>query len=220
MYGNSINLRGIGPNATLMLVDGHRMTSNSRSVNPSVIPTLGLERVEVVADGASAIYGSDAIAGVVNLIPRRNLDGVEAFARYGLVRQMATSTRSMSGAAGGKVWDTAASHARLRACRSLTTSAAMTATSSAATRRHLAAATIASRACSPGNAAHRHASTYAIPAGGLTARAMQRSWSPAPRTAATRLIGQDLFPRQKYDSVNTTFNQDIDDWSRVFADGF
>ena len=83
VYANSINLRGIGPNATLTLLDGHRMTSNTRSVNPSVIPTLGLERIEVVADGSSAIYGSDAIAGVVNLIPRRNLDGVEAIARYG-----------------------------------------------------------------------------------------------------------------------------------------
>lgn len=70
VYGNSVNLRGIGPNATLILVDGHRVTNNSRSVDPSVLPTLGVERVEIVADGASAIYGSDAVAGVVNLIPR------------------------------------------------------------------------------------------------------------------------------------------------------
>ena len=76
-----MNLRGIGPYATLMLVDGHRVTNNSRSTDPSIIPTLGLERIEVVADGASAIYGSDAIAGVVNLIPRRDLDGAEVFAR-------------------------------------------------------------------------------------------------------------------------------------------
>src|SRR6478735_3917480 len=104
VYANSVNIHGIGPNATLTLIDGHRATSNGRSVNPSVIPTLGLERIEVVADGASAIYGSDAVAGVVNLIPRRNLDGAEAFSRYG------SDTRGdfhewNAGAAFGKVFD-------------------------------------------------------------------------------------------------------------------
>ena len=83
-FGNSVNLRGIGPYATLVLVNGHRVVSNTRSVDPSIIPMLGLERVEVVADGASAIYGSDAIAGVVNLIPRRSFEGFEAIARYGV----------------------------------------------------------------------------------------------------------------------------------------
>src|SRR5690606_24031964 len=80
VYGNTVNLRGIGPYATLIIVDGHRVTNNTRSTDPSIFPTLGVERVEVVADGASAIYGSDAVAGVVNVIPRRSLDGVEVFA--------------------------------------------------------------------------------------------------------------------------------------------
>ena len=44
VYGNSINLRGIGPNATLIIVDGHRVVSNGRSTDPSVLPTLGVER--------------------------------------------------------------------------------------------------------------------------------------------------------------------------------
>ena len=84
VYGNTVNLRGIGPYATLVLIDGHRVTSNSRSVDPSILPSLGVERVEVVADGASAIYGSDAVAGVVNIIPRRNFerrrsDGAQGF---------------------------------------------------------------------------------------------------------------------------------------------
>ncbi len=58
VYGNSINLRGIGPSATLILVDGHRVTNNGRSTDPSILPSLGVQRVEIVADGASAIYGS------------------------------------------------------------------------------------------------------------------------------------------------------------------
>src|SRR5687768_12935647 len=103
VYGNTVNLRGIGPYATLILVDGHRVINNSRSFDPSVLPTLGLERVEVIADGSSAIYGSDAIAGVVNLIPRRNLDGVEALARYGSSEDGAYN-ESMVGIAVGKEW--------------------------------------------------------------------------------------------------------------------
>lgn len=83
---NGVNLRGLGGTATLTLIDGYRsvvMGSFGNFIDPSGIPTLGLERVEVVADGASAIYGSDAVAGVVNLITRKRFDGVEAFARYG-----------------------------------------------------------------------------------------------------------------------------------------
>ena len=75
-YSNSVNLRGLGPFSTLIMMDGHRMTTNGRAIDTSVLPTLGVERIEVIANGAAAIYGSDAVAGVVNLIPRRNLDGV------------------------------------------------------------------------------------------------------------------------------------------------
>src|SRR5690606_20954955 len=100
VYGNTMNLRGIGPYATLILVDGHRVTNNSRSTDPSILPTLGVERVEVVADGASAIYGSDAVAGVVNLIPRRSLDGVEVYARAGLA-ESGDFSETLVGAAWG-----------------------------------------------------------------------------------------------------------------------
>src|SRR5690606_4504278 len=102
-YGNSVNLRGIGPYATLVLIDGHRVVNNSRSTDPSVIPTLGVERVEVVADGASAVYGSDAVAGVVNIVPRRSLDGVEAFVRGG-VADRGGFHEWAAGAAVGKVF--------------------------------------------------------------------------------------------------------------------
>jgi iron complex outermembrane receptor protein len=83
--GAAINLRGINPSATLTLVDGQRITSSGVSaafVDPNVIPTFALERIEIVADGASAIYGSDAVAGVVNIIPRKSVEGLEAHFRY------------------------------------------------------------------------------------------------------------------------------------------
>ena len=68
---NSINLRGLGTAATLNLIDSHRIPPqgpNLRQFDSNSIPLIALERIEVVADGASAIYGSDAIAGVVNYI--------------------------------------------------------------------------------------------------------------------------------------------------------
>jgi iron complex outermembrane recepter protein len=80
-------LRGLPANATLPLMDGHRLVSAAVQVtNPDypLIPNLALARIEVVADGASAIYGSDAVAGVVNFITRRSVDGVEASASYGV----------------------------------------------------------------------------------------------------------------------------------------
>jgi outer membrane receptor protein involved in Fe transport len=87
-----------------VLIDGHRVTSNSRSIDPSVLPSLGVERVEVVADGASAIYGSDAVAGVVNIIPRRSLDGGEVFGRAGISDDGAFHEYALGGAL-GKVFD-------------------------------------------------------------------------------------------------------------------
>ena len=49
VYGTSINLRGLGPYSTLTLVDGHRAVSNGRSIDPSFLPSLGLQRIEVLA---------------------------------------------------------------------------------------------------------------------------------------------------------------------------
>src|SRR5690606_4997410 len=81
------NLRGLGADSTLVLINGRRIsttgTSNGLFVDVSAIPVAAIERVEVLTDGASAIYGSDAIGGVVNFILRDDFDGVETSARYG-----------------------------------------------------------------------------------------------------------------------------------------
>lgn len=79
-------LRGLPTAATLPLMNGHRLISGStQQTNPDYpfLPELAIERVEIVADGASAIYGSDAVAGVVNFITRKRLSGIEANVRYG-----------------------------------------------------------------------------------------------------------------------------------------
>ena len=77
--GSYIDLRNIGPNRTLILVNGHRLGIDTAGLQDvSLIPASMIERVELLKDGASTIYGSDAIAGVINLITRRDFEGIEA----------------------------------------------------------------------------------------------------------------------------------------------
>ncbi|MEP7311112.1 MAG: TonB-dependent receptor [Pseudomonadota bacterium] len=216
VYANSINLRGIGPNATLTLIDGHRATSNTRSINPSVLPSLGLERVEIIADGASGVYGSDAIAGVVNLIPRRNLDGGEAVARYGRSDD-GNFDEYQAGFAIGKVWSGGqAMFAYEHVFRS---------NLSGDDRSFFAADQTPSggrdyrvTACTPGTITAGGV-TYAIPAAGVT-QATVAGLVAGTANRCNSVIGQDLFPEQTYDSLNSTVTQEVNDWLTVFADGF
>jgi iron complex outermembrane receptor protein len=83
---NSVSLRGLTSTSstTLILVDGHRTVStgtNSSTVDANQIPLAAMERVEIVADGASAVYGSDAIGGVINYILRKDYRGGEVSVR-------------------------------------------------------------------------------------------------------------------------------------------
>lgn len=82
---STINLRGIGGDATLTLLNGHRLSYNVnlQSIDISSIPFLAIDRIEIVPDGASALYGSDAVAGVANIILKRDYDGVISDVRIG-----------------------------------------------------------------------------------------------------------------------------------------
>jgi outer membrane receptor protein involved in Fe transport len=83
--GSGFNLRGLGPDATLTLLNGARLPYDGfiQATDASVIPVAAIERVEVLLDGASAIYGSDAVGGVVNLILKRDYDGAELSTHFG-----------------------------------------------------------------------------------------------------------------------------------------
>jgi outer membrane receptor protein involved in Fe transport len=86
--GGQINpdLRGLGATRTLVLIDGRRHvpTSTTGSVDLNVVPTLLVDRVEVVTGGASAAYGSDAVSGVVNIVLKDQLQGIRGTAQYGI----------------------------------------------------------------------------------------------------------------------------------------
>lgn len=87
-YGTAqVNLRGLGINRTLVLLNGRRVvyggTGANSAVDLNLIPTSIIERIEVLKDGASALYGADAVAGVVNIITRREFDGLKIGAKLG-----------------------------------------------------------------------------------------------------------------------------------------
>ena len=215
VYGNTVNLRGIGPFATLVLIDGHRVVNNSRSTDPSVMPTLGVQRVEVLADGASAVYGSDAVAGVVNLIPRRNLDGAEFFARYGFAEE-GDFDEAAFGAAFGQDFNrgqfmVAYEHVERSnlngSDRDFFTN----------DLRAFGGNDFRSTRCAPGTLVIG-STTYAMPA--QLTQANVGSLVAGTSNRCDTNPGQDLFPQQQYDSANATFNFEITDWVEFFADGF
>jgi iron complex outermembrane receptor protein len=86
--GAAPNLRGLGAGATLVLINGHRVAPGNNDgsfVDISMIPLAAIDRIEIVTDGASAIYGSDAVGGVVNIILRSKFDGAESRAQFSAV---------------------------------------------------------------------------------------------------------------------------------------
>lgn len=97
-----IDLRGLGPVRTLTLLDGERFTptSDDGTVDSNIIPIGLLDRIDVVTGGASAAYGSDAVAGVVNLVLRKKLSGVRLSAQQGITEAGDASEHVFTLAAG------------------------------------------------------------------------------------------------------------------------
>jgi iron complex outermembrane recepter protein len=89
IFGNTtVQLRGLPQGTTLVLIDGRRTETSGQQRNDNFfdlnnLPLAAVDHIEVVPDGSSAIYGSDAIAGVVNVVLKKNIDGFEANAQYG-----------------------------------------------------------------------------------------------------------------------------------------
>jgi outer membrane receptor protein involved in Fe transport len=88
--GSSVSLRGLGADSTLILVNGRRVSVSpfannidTAFVDINNIPLAAIKRVDILKDGASATYGSDAVAGVINIVLRDDMDGAEVAAKYG-----------------------------------------------------------------------------------------------------------------------------------------
>ncbi len=103
--GSGVNLRGLGTDATLTLLNGARLPYDGQfqATDLSVIPVAAIERMEVLLDGASAIYGSDAVGGVANIILKKDYQGAELSGRYGLATDGGYEQTQYTGVA-GQVW--------------------------------------------------------------------------------------------------------------------
>src|SRR5215813_7776768 len=103
-----VNIRGLdqtGPR-TLMMIDGMRFPPQADgicAIDPSIIPSLALDRIDILADGASATYGSDAIAGVINVILKRNFDG--AVTQFNFSAADGTKNHFLASMMWGRTWD-------------------------------------------------------------------------------------------------------------------
>ncbi|MBI1673654.1 MULTISPECIES: TonB-dependent receptor domain-containing protein [unclassified Shewanella] len=105
---NTTSLRNLGDSRTLVLVNGRRFVSgvdpsSGYAVDLNAIPTSMIERIEILKSASSAIYGSDAVAGVVNIITRKDFDGVEVNAQTGISGESDRNTKTVS-LTSGKTW--------------------------------------------------------------------------------------------------------------------
>ena len=213
--GNSINLRGLSPFATLTLLDGHRVPTagtTGSTVDPDSFPSIMLQRVDVIADGASATYGSDAIAGVANLVLRRDAEGVETSVREGWANQY---KERQIGVLAGHGWDGGqftigyenSYHSALSGESRSFFESNQTAQGGSDYR---------TPQCYPGNIV-AGGTSYAIPAGGVT-----------PATAAALVANsmnrcdvakfQDILPKVEHNDIALTFDQRIGDFMKIYGD--
>lgn len=107
-YGTGFNLRGLGAGSTLTLINGRRVApggSDGAFVDVSIIPLVAVERVDVLTDGSSAVYGADAVAGVVNIVLRDHYDGAETSV-YGNIPTRGGGREAGISQIVGKAWST------------------------------------------------------------------------------------------------------------------
>ena len=206
---NAPTIHGLGAsasNSTLVLLNGHRLPVsgvNHVLADPNIIAPLALERVEVLADGASSVYGSDAVAGVINFITRRNVNGLEATIQKGFGDNYGTFN---AGALWGKTWDTGS----FLVSYNYSDRDSLAARDRSYTRANQTARggrNFTPNRCSPAS----------ITAGGLTYY--------TPYTAAGTVAGDcdpsaywDLIPSEKRHSVFASVQQEVGDRLKVTAD--
>ena len=217
--GAGINLRGLGIGATLLLYDGKRFPpqgTQGQYTDPSVLPSITLSRVEVVADGASAIYGSDAIAGVVNFILRKNFDGIEIRARSGVTTEGSYNEQQLAGIV-GKRWEGG----------SAMLSAEYTRNSELTGReldfyqddnRFRGGRDLRLTFCNPGTIT-AGGGTYAIPVGGVTSANVGSLVRGTTNRCFNNRIDAVIPEQERYNVVGA-ISQDVAEGIRLFADGF
>jgi iron complex outermembrane recepter protein len=217
-YGSGVNLRGLSPYATLVLVNGHRMVPQEQRaevVDPQHLATNMVERVEIVADGGSAIYGADAIVGVANFILRRRFDGVEVSGRYG--RSNHGLKEQAFQLTAGHVWDSGQITAGFEYThRSAFAQSALS--YDTRDQRPFGGPDIRALHCSPGTI-QIGSTTYAIPEGGVTP-ATAHLLVPNTANRCEPFKTAHASPIQMRRSFAMTFDQDLAPWLHLYGEAY
>ncbi len=214
---NALNIRGLGIQATLTLLNGRRLPVGGfggQLFDPNSIPAIALARIDVVADGASATYGSDAVAGVANLVLRTDVDGAEVRARYGTADDYTTRTVSL---VVGQKWDTG----RAMIAAEYGWNSQLLQSDRAEFFRCDQTAVFGINNCAfggaPGNLVFG-STRFGLPAGsgvGVT----QAQLSTTPNRLQTSLF-QTVIPENERINLVGTIRQDVTDSLSVWAEGF
>lgn len=214
--GSSLNLRGLGAESTLVLINGSRPAMGGLAglfADVSLIPASAIERVEFLPDGASALYGSDAVGGVVNFILRDRFEGLELRARIGAADR--AFTERQASVVAGRRW--ASGH--LTAAYEVYDRGRLSAADRPYAREDLRAFGGADNRKAYGSPGTLVAGgkTYAIPAGqnGL-------NLSPSQLVAGTsnvvdQQLGVDILPAQRRHSLYLSARQDLGAHAEAFA---
>ncbi len=220
--GSAVNLRGLGTDSTLVLVDGRRIPVAGLDANfadISSIPAGAIERVEILPDGASAIYGADAVAGVVNFIMRTDYEGAETKVRYGGVtdgglRELAVNQTVGTAWDGGNVLFSYEHYEQKPLSytdKDITRSADL---------RRFGGSDFGSTYSNPGNILdNSFQPAYAIPKGQDGRNLTRNDLLPGQVNLGDNAWAKDTFARQERDSAYAKVNQELMEGISVFADG-
>lgn len=223
---SSINLRGLGTASTLLLINGRRSASGGGRgdfVDLNSIPASAIDRVEVLPDGASAIYGSDAIGGVVNVILEDDYEGAATSFRYApdvndIEEMQFSQTLGTSWGSGHllAIYDFYDRSALMAADRSYTRDSDLT---------RLGGTNHSRPASNPGNINRYTLSDgtpltvqFAIPAGQDGTALTPADLLPGAENLQNIREGSTVLPEQRRHSVFATLRQDVSDAFRVFVE--
>lgn len=220
-FASTVDLRGLGADATLTLLNGRRLAPAGfgNFVDISTIPLAAVERIDVLADGASATYGSDAVAGVVNIILRRDFEGAETSLRYSAATQgdpVETNFSQLFGAA----WSGGSTMVGYEYRNRGALAAADRRFSATSDLRPWGGSNFSSISSNPGNITRIGATNVVL---AIPERQDGRSLSGAdllPGIVNYRPFneGNSLIPRQTLQSIFASVRQDVTPQFEVFAD--
>lgn len=214
--GASINLRGLGAGSTLTLINSHRVPLGGYGAfsDLSLIPSSAIERVEILTDGASAIYGADAVAGVVNLRLRDTFKGFETRLRVGTADGDANDVQASqligAGWSGGRALLAYEFYRR----NSLPASARAFATEDLT---RFGGGDYRTGYGLPGTIT-AGGETFAIPTGQDGTRLTPEQLARGQRNRGDALANTDLLPRQERHAIYASLQQDVTDQLDVFAE--